>query len=115
MSDTGWKQYERRIARLLGTRRIPVTGERGGADAETPVFAFQFKKRATVPRYLIEWLDGIRGARRGKVGVVVMQLPHRQDLDALVVMSLRDFLDLHGPVRVGVSDIVPPLELGYRK
>lgn len=103
MSDTRWKAFERRCAVLLGTRRIPVTGERAGADAETSLFCFQFKKRSVVPGYIRQWLDGIRCAAAArspqKVGVVVMQLPRRQDLDALVVMSLKDFIDLHGPVR----------------
>lgn len=31
MPDKGWKKFERRCAQgLLGTRRIPVTGERVG-------------------------------------------------------------------------------------
>lgn len=105
MPNTQWKAYERRIARLLGTERIPVTGARNGADAETPLLALQFKKRATVPAYLAHWLDGIRAAAtpRGKVGVVVMQLPRRADLDSLVVLSLRDWIALHGPTRPALA------------
>jgi len=97
VSDKGWKARERRIAKLLGTTRIPVTGERNGADAETELFAFQIKSRRTVPGYLGEWLDGIRASRPSKTGVVVMQRPRRDDLDALVVVTLRDWIELHGP------------------
>lgn len=108
MSDTRWKAFERRCAVLLGTRRIPVTGERAGADAETSLFCFQFKKRSIVPGYIREWLDGIRCAAAArspqKIGVVVMQNPRRQDLDAFVVMSLKDFIELHGPVRPAPED-----------
>jgi hypothetical protein len=105
VSNTGWKDRERRIARLLGTQRIPVTGERHGADAETEYFAFQIKSRRTVPAYLSAWVDGIRAARPGKVGAVIMQRPHRDDLDALVVITLRDWIDLHGPVyRKGTAE-----------
>lgn len=53
MADRTWKAYERRIARLLGTRRIPVTGERTGADADTPLLAVQCKKRTRIPGYLL--------------------------------------------------------------
>ena len=106
MTDMTWKAYERRLAKLLGTQRIPVTGERNGADAETPLFCFQFKKRQTFPGYVAEWLDSIRtnAAMRepAKIGVVVMQRPRRDDLDSLVVMSVRDFIDLHGG-RAGAS------------
>ena len=99
MADRGWKAYERRVARLLGTQRIPVTGERAGADCRTAMFAVQIKKRATVPGYLTRWVDGIRqsASPHGLTGIVVMQLPHRADLDSLVVLSLRDWIELHGP------------------
>jgi len=97
VTDHAWKAFERRVARLLGTNRIPVTGERHGADAETELFAFQFKKRKAFPGYVATWLDQIRGSRPSKTGVVVMQRPRRDDLDALVVVTLRDWLELHGP------------------
>ena len=32
MADKSWKAFERRLARRVGGRRIPVTGERAGAD-----------------------------------------------------------------------------------
>jgi hypothetical protein len=109
MRDPGWKQFERRVARLLGTERIPHTGARAGADAETPLFVFQFKKTGRLPGYLRAWLDGVRGtaaARRPeKIGVVVLQAPRTQDLDAFVVVSLRDWLDLHGPARPVEEDV----------
>ncbi|HWP38985.1 MAG TPA: hypothetical protein VNL18_15670 [Gemmatimonadales bacterium] len=97
MADRSWKSYERRCAKLLGTRRIPVTGERHGADAETPLFAIQFKHRQAFPGYVARWLDGIRAAAapRGKIGLVVMQRPQHRDLDSLVVLSLRDWIALH--------------------
>ena len=31
MTDKAWKAFERRMARDVGTERIPVTGERDGA------------------------------------------------------------------------------------
>jgi len=34
---------ERRLARALGTERVPVTGERAGADFVDGVFAYQAK------------------------------------------------------------------------
>lgn len=99
MSDRTWKARERRLAKLLGTHRIPVTGERHGADCETSLFAYQIKARRTIPGYLAAWLDGIRGARPSKVGVLILQRPRGQDLDACVVLSLRDWLALHREVR----------------
>ncbi len=34
MSDKTWKAFECRLAHDVGTERIPVTGERDGADFE---------------------------------------------------------------------------------
>lgn len=95
MSEKTWKARERRISKLMGTTRIPVTGERCGADCETPLFAVQIKARKTVPGFLFEWLAGIRGARPGKIGLVVMVRPGGKDLEAVVMLSLKDWLDLH--------------------
>jgi hypothetical protein len=100
MSDKSWKAFERRMARDVGTERIPVTGERAGADCTNRLFCFQFKLRRVFPDYLWTWLDGIvgRAATSGKVGVLVIKKPHQRDSDALVVVRWRDWVDLHGAV-----------------
>lgn len=96
MSDTAWKAYERRVAALLGGKRIPVTGEREGADVESVLALGQCKKRKRMPEYLFSWLDGIRrrAKDKGKLGIVVMQRPGRLDLESVVIMRFDDFLDI---------------------
>lgn len=93
-----WKAFERRVSRMFGTERIPVTGERNGADAENAMFAFQMKLGRRMPAYLGEWLRGITGTaeRKGKVGVVVWKPLYARDAEAVVVLRLKDFQDLHG-------------------
>jgi hypothetical protein len=112
MPNKGWKQFERRLARALGTERIPVTGERAGADFEDGMFCYQAKKRATFPTYVAEWLASIcttAAARTpAKIGVVILQRPRAQDGDALVVMRFADFVDLHGPARYSPA-LEPPV------
>ncbi len=99
MTDRGWKQFERRLARALGTERIPVTGERDGADFENALFCYQAKKRQMFPGYVARWLDGVRtrAASRSpaKVGVVILQRPRGRDAGALVVLAFADWLELH--------------------
>src|SRR2546428_11093308 len=97
MSDTAWKQFERRLARSLGTSRIPVTGERAGADFQTPRFVYQAKKGRRFPAYLARWLDEIRetGARCGKIGVLVWQERGATDSEAAVVLRFADWVQLH--------------------
>jgi len=101
MADRGWKAFERRMARDAGTERIPVTGERDGADAANAVFAFQFKLRRCIPVFLFRWLGGIvaTAARAGKVGVLVVKTPRMRDEESLVIVRWKDWCDLHGAMQ----------------
>lgn len=98
MADKGWKAAERRMAKDVGSQRIPVTGERHGADWRCGIGCYQLKVRKMLPSWLWSWLAGIQGAamREGKVGVLVLKLPRQQDTDALVILSWRDWVSLHG-------------------
>ena len=102
MSDRSWKAYERRCARDVGSQRIPVTGERAGADFEDGLFVYQAKLGRKMPDYLRAWLAGIRAAGRArrpeKLGVVVWKPKHAEDADAVVLVSWRDWVALHGAV-----------------
>jgi len=108
VTERSWKAFERRCARDVGTERIPVTGERHGADAEDPMFCYQFKLGRSQPSYLREWLAGIVAAgaarRPGKVGVVVWKPKGARDGDALVLLRWCDWVALHGAVGAPVSD-----------
>ena len=76
--DKSWKAFERRLARRVGGRRIPVTGERDGADVIADgAFCYQAKLRRGMPSYLRDWLRGIvaAGERSGTTGVVVWKAP----------------------------------------
>ena len=99
MADKSWKAFERRLAKRMGGRRIPVTGERAGADViGGGPFAYQCKLRRGLPSYLRGWLRGITaaGERVNSIGVVVWKAPNARDDDAVVVLRLRDWQDLHG-------------------
>lgn len=101
MPEKAWKAFEKRMARDVGTERIPVTGERNGADCANNLFCFQFKLRKAMPGWLWEWLAGIRSNAEasGKIGVLVLKKPRQQDRDALVVLSWGDWQDLHGRLK----------------
>lgn len=98
MPDKAWKATERRMARDVGTERIPVTGEREGADFEDAIACYQLKVRRAIPEWLWTWLRGIQstGARKDKAGVLVLKRPSERDEDAVVVLAWRDWVDLHG-------------------
>src|ERR1035437_1303831 len=98
MTDHAWKQFERRLARDVGSERIPVTGERHGADFEDARFVFQANLGRSMPSYLRDWLAGIQnaGAARQpqKIGAGVWKPKRVEDADALVIVSWRDWLAL---------------------
>lgn len=100
MSDKSWKAYERRMARDAGCERIPVTGERHGADASNAMFCFQFKLRKALPRFLFDWLAGIcaTATKDEKIGILVLKRPRARDEESLVVMRWSDWVDLHGGI-----------------
>jgi hypothetical protein len=115
VSNPGWKQRERRIARKLGTHRIPVTGERQGADCETAIFCVQVKSRVRgIPADVDAWLAGIceTARRKGKIGIVVWQAPRRRVDEAIVCLRLRDWVDLHGPVGEAADLLARPTVAG---
>jgi hypothetical protein len=94
-----WKARERDLADRMGGRRIPVTGiDRHGADVVTPMFHIQSKHGRSRPGYLRDWLSGICGTAKdaGKIGIVVWSAMREDGDDAIVLMRLRDFQDLHG-------------------
>ena len=97
--DRAWKAFERRIAQRVGGKRIPITGERDGADVVGGgPFVYQAKLRKGVPSYLKSWLRGIveAGERSGSTGVVVWKQPGARDDDALVLLRLKDWQAWHG-------------------
>lgn len=93
-----WKAVERRFARDVGTERIPVTGEREGADFADGLCVYQAKSRKSIPSWLWGWLEGIRatGKRAGRQGVLVLHKPGQDRKDALVVLSWQSWTELHG-------------------
>ena len=100
MADRSWKAFERRVAKRVGGRRIPVTGERDGADVIAGAFVYQAKLRRGLPSYLRNWLRGITaaGERAGKVGIVAWKAPREKDADTIVVLRLKDWEEI---TRVG--------------
>lgn len=94
-----WKALERRIAKDVGTRRIPVTGiDRHGADVKAGLFCYQVKLGRRFPSYLREWLDGIRSSAKAtnQIGVVVWREKGTRTADALVCLRWADWVELHG-------------------
>lgn len=94
---TRWKRAERRIAQLVGGRRVPVTGRRGQPDVAHPWLAVEVKTRERLPRWLVAALAQARGAASSdQLPVAVLHERGMRYRDALVVLRLGDFLDWFG-------------------
>lgn len=78
-----------------------MTGERHGADFTDGVACYQLKVRRCIPGWLWGWLSGIQGTAKGKgkAGVLVLKQPRQQDAEAIVILSWRDWVELHGKPR----------------
>ena len=59
MPNKSWKTFERRVAKRVGGRRLPCTGEKDGVDVDARPFVYQCKLRRGLPSYLKEWLRGL--------------------------------------------------------
>lgn len=102
-----WKSAEKGIARALGGERISnrflgldVT------DVVCGIFACEVKERKVLPLWIINAMaQAVRNARHGRVPIVALhKLGDRYD-DALIVMRLRDFTDLHGELKPALPDV----------
>ena len=95
----GWKQVERRIAAILGGRRIPVSGRGRGdnPDIDHPALCVEVKARASFPAWLEDALKQAElSATEGKTPAVVLHQDRRKYPDALVVCRLSEFAGLVG-------------------
>ena len=89
-----WKASERKVAALLGGRRIPVSGRGRGdnPDIHHELFSIEVKSRKTIPAWLE---DAMRQAealvKDGRLPVVVLHQDWAPYAERLVVVRLEDF------------------------
>lgn len=99
MSRDLWKSFERKVALILGGRRVPVTGRaRGDApDIEHPLYSIEVKHNKKLRVFITNALGQAKAARRpGQVPLVVLGAPGLPVRHSLVVMELGDFGDHFG-------------------
>lgn len=95
-----WKASERKIAELLGGKRVPVTGrERGFApDVEHPLFAIEHKYGSVLPARFQKAIEQAQAAAVGtdKIPLVTFEHARRGNVGNIVgvTMLMDDFLNL---------------------
>jgi len=101
-----WKDLERRVARLLGGKRIGNTGK-ATADVVTPWLSIECKYRASLPTWLKEAdTQSHRNAEDSKLPITILFEKGRRTGDSLVLLRLSDFEQWFGrqESRVGASE-----------
>ena len=89
-----WKACERRIAELLGGKRVPVTGRQRGdvPDIEHDALSIEVKSRKALPAWLLGALNQAQAAsKNGKVPVVVLHQDRAPYAESLIMLRLEDF------------------------
>ena len=89
-----WKACERKVAALLGGRRIPVSGRGRGdnPDIHHELFSIEVKSRKTIPAWLEDAMRQAEAfARDGRLPVVVLHQDRTPYAESLVVLRLEDF------------------------
>ena len=96
MTNPAWKRTERRIAALLGGRRVPVTGRQRGdvPDIAHDQLSIEVKHRASIPQWLCEAIEQAQAsATPAQIPIAVIHQHGKPYADALVVMTLADFTE----------------------
>src|SRR5437879_6594444 len=99
MADKARKVTERRIAALLGGTRVPVSGRGRGdrPDIRHSWLSPEVKSYATRPPSLHESMAQAKAsARDGQLSISVLHRSGDRYTEALVVLTLGDFLDYFG-------------------
>jgi hypothetical protein len=94
VTEKRWKRAERRIAELLGGKRVPVSGRQRGAtpDILHATLAVEVKSRKKLPDWIGDALEQAEAsAGNGQLPVAVLHERGRRYKNAFVVMRLRDF------------------------
>ena len=89
-----WKSCERRIAELLGGRRVPVSGRTRGdcPDVEHPILSIECKSRKKLPAWIEDAMKQAEAsAKDGRLPVVVLHQDRAPYAESLVVLRLEDF------------------------
>jgi hypothetical protein len=114
MTNPAWKRTERRIAAILGGRRVPITGRQRGdvPDVSHPLWSVEVKHRQTLPGWLCAAVEQSQAAAMpGQIPIAVIHEHGRPYAAALVVMTLDQFMQhnaTENTAAIGRSEVCRP-------
>jgi hypothetical protein len=107
MTERFQERSERKIAELLGGRRVPVSGRQRGdvPDVYHPALSIEVKARKCIPAWIQDAMKQAEAsARYGQLPVAVLHQSGQRYRDALVLVRLGDFGEEGG---LGTDDTLP--------
>jgi hypothetical protein len=96
--DKPWKAFERKVAKLFGTVRIPVDGRGDRPDMETETHVVEMKHWKNMP-YRVEaaLMQAEKNSSPEKLPLAIIGQSNRRWQDSLVVMRLGEYIDHYSP------------------
>ncbi len=88
-----WKAVERRIAKILGGVRVPITGRTRGStpDIEHDTLSLEVKHRKKYPDWLHDAMDqAIQSQKENQIPTVVLHQERRPHDEDYVIFRLGD-------------------------
>tara|TARA_Y100001951_G_scaffold95902_1_gene93915 strand:+ start:67 stop:384 length:318 start_codon:yes stop_codon:yes gene_type:complete len=87
---SNWKNFERRVAKKVGGKRIPITG-RKGLDIDHPTLDIECKYRRKIPEWLFTKAWGQANEGTGTPLIVVGEFDNPR---IWCILSLDDFISI---------------------
>jgi len=108
-----WKEAERKIAKHIGGKRVPITGRQRGdvPDVAHEWLSVEIKHRKKLPEWIKDGMTQAVAAQQGEqLPVLILHQKYQPYLDSMICMKLRDFLEWFGGDNVNVEDIASEIE-----
>jgi hypothetical protein len=97
MPDRLWKQTERKVATMLGGKRVGPAG-RKGADLAHEHLSVEVKERRRLPAWLLHAMAQAVGSADGRLPMVVLHRAGDRYEDAMVIVRMKDWREWYGEV-----------------
>ncbi len=96
MGNKLWKATERKIAGMLGGKRIPVNSTDGiKCDVDTGVLGIEVKERKKLPAFITKCMkQAVDNCPDGRVPSIVLHEKGDRYEDAMICFLIKDFLKL---------------------
>lgn len=97
MPDKRWKNTERKVAKILGGERVPVSGRQRGfsADVKHDRLSIEVKDREKLPAWLYDAMEQAEmSAHDGQIPTVILHEKGQKYEDCLTLVRLSSIIEM---------------------